>query len=584
MPNERTIPSEESKSVATFTILSGGSAVSKEYHVLSIVVDKEVNRITSASIIIVDGEASKQSFEISNKADFEPGKEIEIKAGYRSNEETIFKGIVIRHGIKVRNNTSVLVIECRDKAVKTTVVCKSKYFKNMKDSDVMEEIIDAYGIDKEVSATAITHKHLVQYNSTDWDFMLCRADANGLLCTTDNGKIKIGKPNFSAAAKLTIQYGATVHDLDAEIDARLQYKSVKGSTWRHTDQSLLDTTEAENPSVPDAGNLTAATLANVINEKEFRLLHSGQMDEPELQAWVNAKMLRHRLAKIRGKVRTDGTATVGPGDLIQLNGIGERFQGKLFVTGVSHRIEKGVWQTVFQFGVDPEWFAQTYNVQQPLAGALLPGVQGLQVGIVTQLKDDPDGEDRIQLRIPVIHNADEGIWCRVSTLDAGNNRGMFFRPEIGDEVIVGFINNDPRHAIVLGMLNSSAKPAPLKAKDENHEKGFVSRGGMKLLFNDEDAKYTIHISTPGGNKLILNEADKKIHMEDQHGNKIILSEEGILIESIKDLTLKAASNIKTEGNNISVKGKAQTKVEGATGAELSSGATTIVKGTTVMLN
>ena len=582
MPNERTIPSEASKSVATFTILSGGNPVSKEYHVLSIVVDKEVNRITCATIIIVDGEASKQSFEISNKADFEPGKEIEIKAGYRSNEETIFKGIVIRHGIKVRSNTSVLVIECRDKAVKTTVACKNKYFKNMKDSEVMEEIIDTYGVDKEVSATTITHKHLVQYNSTDWDFMLCRADANGLLCTTDNGKIKIGKPNFSAATKLTIQYGATIHDLDAEIDARLQYKSVKGSTWRHTDQNLLDSTEAEDPSVPDAGNLTAATLANVINEKEFRLLHSGQMDEPELQAWVNAKMLRHRLAKIRGKVRTDGTAVVTPGDLIQLNGIGERFQGKLFVTGVSHRIEKGVWQTVFQFGVDPEWFAQTYNVQQPLAGALLPGVQGLQVGIVTQLKDDPDGEDRIQLRIPVIHNADEGIWCRVSSLDAGKNRGMFFRPEIGDEVIVGFVNNDPRHAIVLGMLNSSAKPAPLKAKDENHEKGYVSRGDLKLLFHDEEK--SIKISTPGGNKLILTESDKKIHIEDQHGNKIILSQDGIAIESIKDLTLKAAENFKTEGNNITVKGSARTKVEGAAGAELSSGATTIVKGSTVMLN
>ena len=582
MPNERTIPSEASKSVATFTILSGGNPVSKEYHVLSIVVDKEVNRITCATIIIVDGEASKQSFEVSNKADFEPGKEIEIKAGYRSNEETIFKGIVIRHGIKVRSNTSVLVIECRDKAVKTTVACKNKYFKNMKDSEVMEEIIDTYGVDKEVSATTITHKHLVQYNSTDWDFMLCRADANGLLCTTDNGKIKIGKPNFSAATKLTIQYGATIHDLDAEIDARLQYKSVKGSTWRHTDQNLLDSTEAEDPSVPDAGNLTAATLANVINEKEFRLLHSGQMDEPELQAWVNAKMLRHRLAKIRGKVRTDGTAVVTPGDLIQLNGIGERFQGKLFVTGVSHRIEKGVWQTVFQFGVDPEWFAQTYNVQQPLAGALLPGVEGLQVGIVTQLKDDPDGEDRIQLRIPVIHKDDEGIWCRVSSLDAGKNRGMFFRPEIGDEVIVGFVNNDPRHAIVLGMFNSSAKPAPLKAKDENHEKGYVSRGDLKLLFHDEEK--SIKISTPGGNKLILTESDKKIHIEDQHGNKIILSQDGIAIESIKDLTLKAAENIKTEGNNITVKGSARTKVEGAAGAELSSGATTIVKGSTVMLN
>ena len=354
MANERTVPSEEPKSVATFTILSGGTAVTKEYHVMSIVVDKEVNRITAATLIIADGDAAKQSFGISNKVDFEPGKEIEIKAGYRANEETIFKGIVIRHSIKVRSNASVLVIDCRDKAVKTTVTCKSKYFRDMKDSEMLEDIIDSYGLEKNVSATTIKHKQQVQYNSTDWDFMLCRADANGLLCTTDNGKISIVKPNFSADAKLTIQYGATVHDLDAEIDARLQFKSVTGSSWRYTDQQLLSTVEAESPQVPDAGNLTAGTLAGVINEKEFRLFHSGQMDEPELQAWVNAKMLKHRLAKIRGKVRTDGTAAVVPGDLIQLNGVGERFQGKLFVTGVSHRIEKGVWQSVFQFGLDPE--------------------------------------------------------------------------------------------------------------------------------------------------------------------------------------------------------------------------------------
>jgi Rhs element Vgr protein len=548
---------------------------------MSVVVDKAVNQVASASIV-VDSGPSKQPFDVSNKPDFEPGKEIEIKAGYRGAEETIFKGIVIRHGIQVTNNSSLLVVECCDKAVKATVSCKSKYFRNMRDSDVMEAILDAYGIDRAVSSTTIMHKHLVQYNSTDWDFILCRADANGLLCTTDNGKIMIAKPNFSAAPKLTIQYGTTVRELDAEIDARLQYKSVRGTSWRYTDQQLLDTTEAENPSIPEAGNLTAAALANVINEPEFRLFHSGQMDEPELQAWVNAKMLRHRLAKVRGKVRTDGTAKVAPGDLLQLDGIGERFQGKLFVTGVKHRIEKGAWQTSFHFGVEPSWFAQKHNVQQPIAGALLPGIQGLQIGVVTQLKNDPEEEDRIQLRIPVIHKADEGIWCRVSTLDAGNNRGTFFRPEIGDEVIVGFVNNDPRHGIVLGMLHSSAKPAPLKASDENHEKGYVSRSGMKLMFNDDEK--TIRIDTPGGNTLMLNEAGKKIQIEDQNGNKIILSADGINIESIKDLTLKAANDIKAEGNSINVKGIGRTKIEGSAGAELSSGGNTVVKGSTVMLN
>lgn len=583
MANERAIPSEEPKSVATFTVLSGGTEVSKSYHVLSIVVNKEINRVAAATIMILDGEASKETFEISNKVEFEPGKEIEIKAGYRNNEETIFKGIVIRHGIKVRRKTSVLVVECKDKAIKMTVSCRSKYFKEMKDSEVIEEIIDTYGLDKDVSATTVSHKQLVQYNSTDWDFILCRADANGLLCVTDNGKLAIKKPEFSGDAKITVQYGATVHDLDAEIDARLQFKAVKGSTWRYTDQELLDTVEADDPGVPEAGNLSPDTLAAVAGVEEFRLTHSGQMDEPELQAWVNAKMMRNRLAKIRGRVKTDGTAAVSLTQLIQMNGVGERFQGKLFITGISHQLEKGVWQTVFQFGVNPEWFAQSFMIQQPLAGALLPAIQGLQTGIVTQLENDPDGEDRIMVRIPVIHKEDEGIWCRVSTLDAGENRGTFFRPEIEDEVIVGFINEDPRHGIVLGMVNSSAKPAPLQAKDDNHEKGYVSRSEMKMIFNDD--KKSINIETPGGNKIIITEEDKKIHLEDQHGNKITMNEDGIKIESIKDIILKAPSgDIKAEGTNMTVKGSGQTKIEGGSGAEFKSGGSTTVKGSMVQIN
>lgn len=582
MPNERMIPSDGAKSVATFTILSAGNAVSKQYHVLSITVNKEVNRIASATLILLDGEASEQSFQISNQPDFEPGKEIEIKAGFSSQEETIFKGIVIKHGIKVRKKNSVLVIECRDKAVKMTGACKSAYYKEVKDSDVMEELVDKYGLDKDVQPTTYTHQQLVQYNSTDWDFMLCRADANGMLVFDDDNKVSIAKPEFSGNAALTIQFGATVLDLDAEIDARFQYKSITGSTWNYTTQELDDSTEAETAAVPGAGNLDKDTLAGVLDEEKFTLFNSARLEEPEMQDWVNAMMMKHQLAKIRGRVRTEGSAAVKPGQLIQLNAVGERFEGKLYVTGVRHEVEEGTWQTVFQFGINPEWFAQAYNIQQPLAGGLLPAVQGLQVGVVTQLQDDPGGEDRILVRIPVIHASDDGAWCRVSTLDAGKERGSFFRPEIGDEVVVGFINNDPRHGIVLGMCNSSDKPAPITAADDNHEKGFQTRSKMKMIFNDDKKSFTLE--TPGGNKFIITEDEKKIHLEDQHGNKITMNQDGITMESVKDVVIKATGDVTAEGVNVNIKGSAQAKLEGSGGAELSSGGTTKVKGSLVNIN
>ncbi len=579
--NERTIPSDAPKSVCTFTILSEGNEVSKTYQVLSIIVNKEINRIPSATIIIMDGEPAKQTFDVSNQPDFEPGKNIEIKAGYRNDEETIFKGIVIKHGVKVRKTSSVLMVECKDVSVKMTVTCKNKYYKEMVDSDIIEALIDNHGIDKDVASTSLSHEEVVQYNTTDWDFMLCRVDANGMLCIPNDGKITVAKPDFSSASVLTIQYGATVHDLDAEIDSRFQLSSVKATAWSPADQSVVEA-DGTDPGVPNAGNLTPDTLSGVIGDGDFVLQHSGNLVDQELQSWADAKMLKQRLAKIRGSVRTDGTAVVLPGKIIQLNGVGDRFEGSLYVTGVRQEIQKGNWQTIMQFGVYPEWFAEIYDVQQPMAGALLPAIQGLQIGVVTKLESDPNGENRIMVRLPMIDTSDEGIWSRVSTLDAGNNRGTFFLPEIGDEVIVGFINNDPRQAIILGMCNSSNKPAPLTASDQNNEKGYVSRSGMKIIFDDD--KKSIDIETPAGNKILISEDQKTIMMQDQNGNKFTMDQNGITIESIKDLSLKASNDFSTQGVNASIQGSAQTTVKGGSGAELSSGGNTAVKGSIVQIN
>ncbi|MEI6306393.1 MAG: phage baseplate assembly protein V, partial [Deltaproteobacteria bacterium] len=174
-----------------------------------------------------------------------------------------------------------------------------------------------------------------------------------------------------------------------------------------------------------------------------------------------------------------------------------------------------------------------------------------------------------------VSDAEEGIWSRIATLDAGKSRGTFFRPEIGDEVVVGFLNDDPRHPVVLGMCHSSAKPAPEPAKDANHRKGYVSREKMHFIFDDE--KKVILLDTPAGNKLTLSEDNKGIVIEDQNGNKITLDDSGIKIESSKDMTLKAAKDIKIEGMNLDLKAQTAFKAAGTASAEVS-GASTTIKG------
>jgi Rhs element Vgr protein len=581
------IPTPATPDVCTVTVLVDGTEIAGQFHVLSVAVSHELNRIPRATVELRDGEASKSTFEASDTDHFVPGRKIEIRLGYRSQADPVFTGIVVTQRIKVRKDVSLLVVECRDEAVRMTRALNSRYFADTHDSDVIEELIGLHGLQKDVGATAPTLPEVVQYRATDWDFVVCRAEANGHVVAVRDGKVTVAPPATGTAPVVSAHYGATVLELDAEIDARWQPKALTATSWSATDQGLLEA-EAAEPSGATGGDLSADDLADVVGNGN-RLRHGGQLTQPELQAWADGRLLKDRLARVRGRVRFQGFAGVSPGAMIQATGIGTRFSGNQYVSAVRHTVAGGNWETDVQFGLSPETFAVANPVTAPSAAGLLPAVSGLQVGIVTALEDDPDGEDRIRVRLPLISPDEDGTWARIATLDAGDSRGTFFRPEIEDEVIVGFLDADPRYPIVLGMCHSSAKPAPELAADDNHRKGYVSRSKISLLFDDETK--AVVLETPAGNKVSLSEDEKRITIADQNGNSITLDDAGITITSAKALLLEAAKDIDVTGANVALEASSGFKAAGGQNAEVSGSSTTIkgdastvIKGGTVHIN
>ena len=558
MNNSGVIQTSKSDDLITFKLLTEGKELSNAYEIKSIGVTKQVNKVPTAKIVLIDGEASSREFKLSNEELLVPGKKIEITAGYHSDEETIFKGIVIKHNMKIRENTSQLIIECKDEAVKMTLSRNSKYFYDSTDSEIIEQLIGDHGLEKDVESMSFQHKELVQYDATDWDFMLMRAQANGKLCFIDDGKITVAKPNVGQSEVETITFGATMLDFDAEIDARHQVKKVSSYAWNHTDQELLEI-EAQDPSVSLNGNITSSDLSDVVNVENLQLRHGGALTDTELQNWADAKLLFQQLAKVRGRVKFQGIPTVKPNTILKLEGVGDRFNGKVYVSGVIHSISEGNWTVNAEFGINPKWFSESIEVSSKPAAGLLPSINGMQVGVVSQLQDDPDEEDRILVQIPIINNAEQGIWCRLASLDAGDLRGFVFRPEIGDEVIIGFINDDPNDAVVLGMLHSSTKPAPISGSDDNHEKGLVTRSEMKVLFDDD--KKVIEISTPAGKIITLDEDQGNIVIADDNSNTVTIDDSGITLNSPKDINIKATGDVNIEGTNVSIAANANFKAE-----------------------
>ncbi len=587
--------------VVSLTLKVGGNAIKSTYHVLSIDVTREVNRVATAKIVLVleRGQAANEAFEPSESDDFLPGKDVEIQVGYHSDDKTIFKGIIVNHSLKARpDRRAQLILHCSDKAVKMTLGRKNKYFKDMLDSALISSIISEYGLEKQVEASTYQHKQLIQYHAIDWDFIIARAEANGMIVYTEDGKVFVKKPLSSGSAELEINYDRDVFEFDAEIETRFQIPSAVAHSWDMKKQAVTEG-KSTTPAVNSQGNLTGKKLSEVMNLKEYELHTTGPVEAAELKEWSNAALLKSTLARMNGRVSFFGNATPKLNTLITLAGFGARFNGDALITRIQHTVSEGAWVTEIGFGLSPQWHAAADAVSAPPAGGLLPAIHGLQNATVKKIDADPGGESRIQVEVPMIAPSGDGIWARMANFYATGQKGSFFLPEIGDEVVVGFLNDDPRYAVILGSLYSSKLKPPYTAGADNPIKAIVTKNDLKLEFNDKDKVLTIQ--TPAGNKFILSDKDKNITLQDQNGNKMEMAAAGITMKSAKDIILQATGKVDIKANqdisakasggdvslqglNINAKANIAFSAQGSASAELKAAGNTTVKGAIVMIN
>ncbi|MGD1847031.1 MAG: type VI secretion system tip protein VgrG [Salibacteraceae bacterium] len=560
-------PINDETNLVTFTILTNGSEISGTYQVRSIEVTKNLNRIPSARFSISDGSPATADFEISDTDDFKPGNEIEIKAGYHSDETTIFKGIIIKHGVRIGENCSPeLNVECRDEAVKMTVGRKNATYGDGKttttDGDLMKQVIENAGLHASVGGTSEKLKEVIQFYSTDWDFLLTRAQRNSMVVIVDAGAVDVNEPKVSESAVLSLTYGTDILDFQADMDAQTQLSSVTAAGWDPATQAVV-TGSSTNPTVNSQGNIDSSTLAGVLSVSDFTLQTNAPLEAADLTAWASAQLQRSWLNRITGHAKFQGNALAAPGATIDVSGVGTRFNGTIYVTGVTHEVANGNWTSDVTFGLDYASFSETPNIVAPLTAGLLPGVNGLQIGTVKQIYEDPDQATRIQVEIAILQAESSLVWARMATFYATNSAGTVFYPEVGDEVILGFVNDDPRYPVILGSMYSKTNVPPVDPDEENTIKAFTTKGGNAITLTDKENEQSVAISTPQKNNVIFSDKEKSIVITDQNSNKVTMSEEGISIEdkngnsmamSSSGVTIKSASNLTIEASgNVTIK-------------------------------
>nr|WP_294921919.1 type VI secretion system tip protein VgrG [uncultured Flavobacterium sp.] len=587
--------------IATFSIKVDGSTIPDELSVLSVHIEKKVNRIAIAKIVILDGEANTGTFDASSSSTFVPGATVSIEAGYDSTNTVIFSGLIMAQSIRIDEFVgSALEIECRDAAVKMIVGRKSLTYSNQKDSDIISSIIGTYGLSADVTATATKWPEQVQYYVTDWDYILALAEANGLIVTTINGKVSVNAPDSNTTSVLTVTYGNNLLEFNAKLNATTQIGNVTSNTWDYKNQAIAN--GEASPNITGAGNLSSKKLSEVIGLSTFQLQTSAPLETADLTNWSKAQITKSEYSKIIGDAKFQGTNLIDPGKYMTFNGLGDRFNGDYIISGVVHDLSQGNWISQVSLGLSPLWFTEEPDVMSPPASGLLPGARGLFNATVKKMFDDPDSQYRILVDVPLFDTNGAGIWARLSNFYSTSGAGAFFLPEVGDEVILGFLNEDPRYPVILGSLYSGTKNKPftdLAPNEKNSIKAIVSKSGISVEFDDENKIWTV--ATPNKNTIIISDKDKQITIKDENQNSVVMSSSGIDISSQKSINISAqekvsikgmqgitiessGGDVATKGMNIKESADMQYSAQGGQTAQVSGGMQLTLKGAMVMIN
>jgi phage protein D len=530
------------------------------------------------------------------------------------------------------------VVRGYDKSHRLQRVCRTRTFVDMTDADIAKKIaLEAKFSPKdvEVEDSRTTHKHMSQIAQTDWDFLMYRAREIGYEIGVAGGKFYFRKPSSANGAggggalgvslpsplggggtTLTFKQNliafyprlsssGLVTDVEVRVWDPETAAVVVGSAPVKTVTAKLKDDPAKLaqkfpntslplpqppkiPGLPDFGLAPSASAHIVVD----RPLHRGS----SLQTAVDeaaiglAEQIGSTFAEADGVAY--GDAAIQPGKAVTIAGVPEEFNGTWVVTNARHTFvpDEGGYRT--RFVVSGRHDRSLYGLTSADGKDSARSINGLVPAVVTN-NNDPDKMGRVKVAFPWLAPNYESDWARVAQYGMGKKWGGLFLPEVGDEVLVGFEFGDVRRPYVLGGVINGKTEHDLVADavkttpplTQVTKRGFVSRLGNRLVFEDEDQG-----PVPTKSSITMGDKDNKVQIvvDKKNGEIKILCDSTappskIVIEQTGpggSISVKATGNISLEASpqgKVSIKGGAGVSIDGSPG-------TVEIKGSVIKLN
>ncbi len=440
-------------------------------------------------------------------------------------------------------------------------------------SDVVAKVAARVGLRVgRSSRTSTVYEHLTQGGVTDWEFLQGLARETGMEVAVTDGAIDFCTPTTASTAPdkagdpagnpLVLQQGTDLLRFRAVVTSAEQVKEVQVRGWDvATKRALVATSPARTVSAELTGTSPAA-LAHAFGDPVHVSAAVPYRSQAEVDsaAAALAEQIAGSFAEFEGVAR--GNPKLTAGTAISIASVGEPFDGKYTISASRHRYEPVTGYTTS--------FSVTGRQERSLLGLASgtgnrPGA-GPVVAVVSDV-NDPQSSGRVKVALPWLSPDYVSDWARTVQPGAGKDRGAMVVPEVGDEVLVVFEQQDIRRPYVVGgLFNGVDTPSNGggRAVDANsgrvNRRSTVSRLGHRIdLFDDAGRTEGITLTT-GDDKLKL--------VLDSVGTAVTVHSDGtVLIEGAKGIVIDAASaKLELKGGDISLRATNGVSIEGSAGA------------------
>lgn len=563
--------------------------------IVRVALDQHVDTHSSLQIDFTEAEVGGSrgdAFLDVNQAGTYLGETVTLEIGYVGENAPALKfvGIVTQYAlVNAVDGLNTVRLTAASPTVLLDGARRFKSFENTKASGAVSAVLGSYQITKSsVPATSYQYDWLLQHDETDWEFVRRHLTRSGFFCFYDGEKLQMGPPNGTAALTLTFRENLASFSVGVGIE-QPEFSSV---IYTPTEEKELRPDSKQVSSSQSLSGFSKTALdASKAAFGVSSMLPLGQagMSPSDADKLVDGERSR-AVARMLECSGTSWDPKLRVGMTVECSGLGNS-SGSYFITSVSHQLtgDEGYTNTFQCIPVGAAY---------PQRPSLPERTAGLRRAVVTDNKD-PMQFGRIKVQAAWFGEVATD-WLRVLSPYAGAEYGWYVLPEIGDEVLIGFLEGDVQHPFVIGSLYNGVDKPPANAyHDDNYIKLFQTKAGNLIKIDDTSGEEEITFSTVGeNNSIVMSNKDRHIQVETK-GDVIIKADGNVQVEAKQDISMKATGDVTIEGKAITLKSTADTKIEGlnvdikanvgfkASGqaqAEVSASGQMTIKGAMVMIN